>query len=50
MTGLYPDFFTRFYDLIYHQVRDGSIADSISKTLRILMGRYWRLAAEQAAS
>jgi len=23
MTGLYPDFFARFYDLIYHQVRDG---------------------------
>jgi len=23
MEELYPDFFARFYDVIYHQVRDG---------------------------
>ena len=38
MTAYYPDFFARFYDLIYHQVRDGVdnkfYLDKIKKTKR----------------
>lgn len=45
-TGLYPDYFARFYDIIYHQVRDGvdnsfylkKITDTWGKILEVGVG------------
>lgn len=45
-TGLYPDYFARFYDIIYHQVRDGvdnsfylkKIIDTRGKILEVGVG------------
>jgi SAM-dependent methyltransferase len=39
MSELYPDYFARFYDLIYHQMRDGSDSDFFIDRIRQTKGR-----------
>ncbi len=59
METVYPDFFARFYDLIYHQLRDSSdndfflneVRNSTGKVLEIGVGtgRLFKRALEQGA-
>jgi len=39
MTELYPESFARFYDLIYHQMRDGADSDFFIERIRKTKGR-----------
>lgn len=39
MTNKYPDFFARFYDVIYHQIRDGVDTDFFLKKIKQSKGK-----------
>jgi len=39
MTGEYPEYFARFYDLIYHQVRDGVDNNFYLRKIKLTKGR-----------